>query len=102
MHEQVAKKCTSNFVRGSMKVLITGGAGFLGLHLATKLADQGHEVSLLDVADFDSAEYPAGVRFHKGDVRDVKLLYSLMEGIDAVVLAAAALPLWKPEEIFSA
>ena len=84
-----------------MKVLITGGAGFFGLHLANKLATQGHQVALLDIADFLPEEYPAGVSFHKGDVRDVKLLYTLMNGMDAVVHAAAALPLWKPEEIFS-
>src|SRR5919108_6028619 len=85
----------------AMKVLITGGAGFFGLHLANKLAAQGHQVGLLDIADFLPEEYPSGVSFHNGDVRDVKLLYTLMDGIDAVVHAAAALPLWKPEEIFS-
>ncbi len=84
-----------------MKVLITGGAGFFGLHLANKLAAQGHTVALLDIADFDPQEYPAGVTFHRGDVRDVRLLHRLLEGMDAVVHAAAALPLWKPQEIFS-
>lgn len=84
-----------------MRVLITGGAGFFGLHMATKLANQGHHVELLDIAVFNTEEYPAGVIFHTGDVRDVKLLYKLCEGMDAVVHAAAALPLWKPADIFS-
>jgi nucleoside-diphosphate-sugar epimerase len=84
-----------------MKVFITGGAGFLGLHLANKLAAQGHQLTLLDIADFDPAEYPSNISFHTGDVRDVKRLYALLEGQDAVIHAAAALPLWKPAEIMS-
>lgn len=84
-----------------MKVLITGGAGFLGLHLANKLAAQGHALTLVDIADYDPAEYAPGIRFENGDVRDVKRMYALMEGQDAVIHAAAALPLWKPSEIIS-
>jgi nucleoside-diphosphate-sugar epimerase len=84
-----------------MRVLITGGAGFFGLHMANKLAAQDHRVELLDIAPFIPEEYPAGVKFHQGDVRDIALLHRLMEGMDAVVHAAAALPLWKPADIFS-
>jgi nucleoside-diphosphate-sugar epimerase len=84
-----------------MRVLITGGAGFFGLHMATKLANQGHRVSLLDLAPYDTEEYPAGITFHTGDVRNAKLLYDLMDGVDGVVHAAAALPLWKPADIFT-
>lgn len=84
-----------------MRVLITGGAGFFGLHMANKLANQGHHVELLDIAVFNTEEYPHGVKFHTGDVRDVRLLYRILEGMDAVIHAAAALPLWKAEDIFS-
>ncbi|NJP04637.1 MAG: NAD(P)-dependent oxidoreductase [Chloroflexaceae bacterium] len=84
-----------------MRILITGGAGFLGLHLAGQLARQGHQLVLLDIQDFVEDEYPEGVRCYRGDVRDVRLLYQLMEGVDAIVHAAAALPLWKAEEILS-
>lgn len=84
-----------------MRVLITGGAGFLGLHLTHKLTEKGHQVALVDIADYHPDEYPAGVTFHHGDVRDPKRLHELMDGIDAVIHAAAALPLWKKEDIYS-
>ncbi len=84
-----------------MQILVTGGAGFLGLHLANKLANQGHQVILLDIATFRTEEYPAGVKFHTGDVRNATLLNQLLEGCDGIVHAAAALPLWKPQEIIS-
>lgn len=84
-----------------MHILITGGAGFLGLHLALKLSEQGHQLTLLDMSPIESDEYPGGIKSYTGDVRDVKLLYHLMHGVDAVVHAAAALPLWKPSDIFS-
>ncbi len=84
-----------------MRVLITGGAGFFGLHMANKLASQGHQVELLDIAVYNTEEYPTGIKFHTGDVRDVKLLHTLLDQMDGVVHAAAALPLWKPKDIFT-
>ncbi len=84
-----------------MRVLITGGAGFFGLHTATKLAAAGHQVELLDIAPYETSDYPPGTVFHTGDVRDVKLVHSLLDGIDGIVHAAAALPLWKAADIHS-
>jgi len=85
----------------SMKVLITGGAGFLGLHLADFFCRKGNRVTLVDIADFDKKEYPSQCRFVKADVRDNRLIGKVMVGHDAVVHAAAALPLWPAKEIFS-
>ena len=95
-----------------MRVLITGGAGFFGLHMARKLLMDGHEVVLLDIADFDPAEYqtlgeplPEGwerrVDFIKGDVRDPKAVDKVLENVDVVIHAAAALPLWHPRDIIT-
>ena len=83
-----------------MKFLITGGAGFLGINLCRYLADRKHAVRSLDVAEFD---YPDKDRFKvfKGDVRDRNALRQAMKGVDVVVHTAAALPLYKPKEIFS-
>lgn len=80
--------------------LITGGAGFLGINLARFLLDRGHTVTSLDIADFD---YPERDRVNaiKGDIRDRKAVDRAMQGIDIVVHAAAALPLYSREDIFS-
>ncbi len=85
------------------RVLITGGAGFLGLHVARKFAEQGVEhILLIDIAPFARHEYPEQCQFIQGDVRDTELLDALArrEPIDAVVHGAAALPLWDPAEIY--
>lgn len=83
-----------------MKIAVTGGAGFLGYHVAQKLASQGHQMRMLDIAPFIEQEYPSGAELIKLDTRDQPGCRKAMEGIDAVVHAAAALPLWKKSEIF--
>ena len=84
-----------------MKILITGGAGFLGLHLARFFYQKKYEVYLLDIADFDKREYPQQCHFIIADIRDVQSINRLYKNIkpDYVIHAAAALPLWKSEEI---
>lgn len=84
-----------------MRVLLTGGAGFFGFHMANKLLQHGHEVVLLDIADYIVEDYIGPVSFNKGDVRDRALVDRMMRGVDAVIHAAAALPLWPRREIFS-
>ena len=84
-----------------MRVFITGGSGFLGFHMANKLLEKGYEVKLYDIADYDPNDYIKEVEFVKGDVRDYESLKNAMRGTDAVIHAAAALPLWKPYDIFS-
>ncbi|HXF68684.1 MAG TPA: NAD(P)-dependent oxidoreductase [Thermoflexus sp.] len=84
-----------------MRVLLTGGAGFFGFHMANKLLQHGHEVVLLDIADYIVEDYIGPVSFNKGDVRDRELVDRMMRGVDAVIHAAAALPLWPRREIFS-
>ena len=83
-----------------MRIAITGGAGFLGYHLANRLALQGIEVVLLDIAKFDPSEYPGNVICHNVDVRNAAALQSALKGADVVIHAAAALPLWRRKEIF--
>ncbi|MFU8803560.1 MAG: NAD-dependent epimerase/dehydratase family protein [Bradymonadaceae bacterium] len=83
--------------------LITGGAGFLGLHVARKFAEKGDcRLVLLDIAPFHEKEYPEDSAFVLGDVRDVTLMDRLFEEYEpeAIVHGAAALPLWKPTEIY--
>jgi nucleoside-diphosphate-sugar epimerase len=83
-----------------MKFLITGGAGFLGINLCRYLKKRGHFVRSIDIADFD---YPDKSQYDviNGDIRDRTAVRKAMNGIDVVVHAAAALPLYSKEEIYS-
>ncbi len=72
---------------------ISGGAGFLGLHLARRLLADGHTVRTLDVAPLDDAELELSVQELRGDVREPGKARELVEGADVLVHAAAALPI---------
>ena len=72
---------------------ISGGAGFLGLHLARRLLADGHDVRTLDVVSLDDAELERSVDELRGDVRDRDSVGKLVQGADLVVHAAAALPI---------
>jgi len=72
---------------------ISGGAGFLGLHLARRLLADGHAVRTLDVVPLDDAELERSVEELRGDVRDPARARELVDGADVLVHAAAALPI---------
>jgi nucleoside-diphosphate-sugar epimerase len=80
--------------------LITGGAGFLGINLTRYLLARGHHVVSLDIADFNYPERDR-IKAIKGDIRDRSSVDRAMEGVQIVVHTAAALPLYKKEDIFS-
>src|SRR5918999_1563945 len=72
---------------------ISGGAGFLGLHLARRLLADGEAVRTLDVAPLDEPELERGVDELRGDIRDPLRARRLVERAEVVVHAAAALPI---------
>ncbi|MGI8421793.1 MAG: NAD-dependent epimerase/dehydratase family protein [Gaiellaceae bacterium] len=76
-----------------MLYAITGGAGFLGLHLSRRLLADGHAVRSLDVAPLDDAGLEGSVEELRGDVRDRARVAELVAGADVVIHAAAALPI---------
>ena len=84
-----------------MKYLITGGSGFLGINLIRHLYGKGHEIVSLDIADFDYPDMKNKIRIIKGDIRDKAVVEEANKNIDIVVHTAAALPLYKPEDILS-
>jgi len=80
-----------------MRVLITGGAGFIGSHVADRLLAEGHEVRALD--NLDPQVHPgsrrpeyldASVELQIGDVRDHGAVARALDGVDTVVHFAAA------------
>ncbi len=81
-----------------MRWAISGGAGFLGLHLARRLLADGHDVRTLDLAPLDDAQLEASVDELRGDVRDPSAAARLVDGADVLVHAAAALPIQASRE----
>jgi nucleoside-diphosphate-sugar epimerase len=81
-----------------MRWAITGGAGFLGLHLARRLLEDGHDVRTLDLAPLDDAELEQNVEEVRGDVRDLSAAARLVQNADVLVHAAAALPIQASRE----
>src|SRR5437763_9521934 len=81
-----------------MRWVISGGAGFLGLHLERRLLADGHEVRTLDVVPLDDPGLEASVEELRGDVRDPADARLLVEGADVLVHAAAALPIQASRE----
>ncbi len=85
-----------------MNILVTGGAGFFGINFIRHVLAQTRTgtVTSLDFAPFD---YPERNRVHQvtGDIRDRAAVDRALDGVDVVVHAAAALPLYTPREIFT-
>ena len=84
-----------------MKYLVTGGSGFLGINLIRYLYSKGHNIVSLDLEEFNYPDIKDKINHVVGDIRDKSKVNEVMQEIDIVVHTAAALPLYKPEEIFS-
>jgi len=75
-----------------MRVLITGGCGFVGTNLVARLnADGGHQVRVFDNESLGKREFLADldVEFVHGDLRDADAIAAAVEGMDVVVHLAA-------------
>jgi len=81
-----------------MKVLVTGGSGFLGINLVRYLLGRGYDVRVIDIAPFDYPE-KSEIEFMLGDIRDMNAVDKAVKDVDVVVHAAAALPLYTKKEI---
>jgi UDP-glucose 4-epimerase len=82
-----------------MRVLITGGAGFLGSHLANRLVGEGHTVLVLDdLTAGDPRRLTSEVLFTRGNVKDVPKLWTLLQDVDCVYHLAARVRV--PESIY--
>ena len=79
-----------------MKILITGGAGFIGSHTADALLAKGHQVRVLDILQepvHRGGQKPVyldpAIEFIRGDVRDEATMLAALRGVDAVYHLAA-------------
>src|SRR5687767_12228977 len=81
---------------GRMKVFITGGAGFIGSHLAEQLVARGDRVLVLDdlstgqMANLDGLVGHPGFEYRIGSALDLPLVTELMDRCDVTVHLAAA------------
>jgi UDP-glucose 4-epimerase len=75
-----------------MKILVTGGAGYIGSHMAKLLVETGAEVTVLDDLSTGHAEAAGRANFVRGDIADVPATRDLLKkrGIEAVVHFAAS------------
>jgi len=73
-----------------VRILITGGAGFLGSALANTLVSANHEVMVLDdLSAGDPARLDPRVLFHRGSITNRPKLWTLLQGVDCVYHLAA-------------
>ena len=78
-----------------MKILVTGGSGFLGHAICTMLRARGDEVIAYQRGESDSLE-KLGVSIIRGSVADAELLQNSLHGVDAVIHTAAKAGIWGP------
>lgn len=78
-----------------MRVLVTGGAGFIGSHLVARFLEEGFQVRVLDSLEARvhphgrPSDFPGDVDFMEGDVTDRHALLAALQGVDIVSHQAA-------------
>ncbi|MDB5481046.1 MAG: UDP-glucose 4-epimerase, partial [Caulobacteraceae bacterium] len=81
-------------------VLVTGGAGYIGSHMALALCDAGREAVVIDnLSNGDIAAIPAGVTFHRGDVADAELVRRVIRRHDVGLVMHFAGSVSLPESL---
>jgi len=73
-----------------MKVLVTGGAGYVGSHAVRELLSAGHDVVIYDNLSTGHREFAAGLPLIVGDIGDYQLVMRSLDGVDAVMHFAAS------------
>jgi UDP-glucuronate 4-epimerase len=91
VHKFLTPGASTSMVRGFMKILITGGAGFIGSHVGRHFAAQGHHIVVLD--DFNDYYAPAVKRANLGErLPEAEVIEGDIRDKEAVARAFAARP----------
>ena len=74
-----------------MKVIVTGGAGFIGSHIVDKLVEEGHDITIIDneSADNDVFYWHPETTHLKADITEYEEIVDAFEGVDVVFHLAA-------------
>jgi UDP-glucose 4-epimerase len=81
-----------------MKVLVTGGAGSIGLAVVRTLIREGHGVTIFDLAEqVERTQIPEGVRIFKGSILDPVAIHNALHGQEYVIHLAARLGVKRTE-----
>lgn len=82
-----------------MKILVTGGGGFLGQHIIDKLLDKGHQITNLSRGDYPEL-IEKGVRCIRGSINDPNILVKAVADQEAVFHVASKVAMWGKYEDF--
>jgi nucleoside-diphosphate-sugar epimerase len=86
-----------------MRILVTGGNGFVGRHVVSALKARGDGVRVLALPGEDTSWLERrGVAVHRGDIREPGSLVAPMERVDAVLHLAAMMDVWRPLDDYRA
>ena len=86
-----------------MEILVTGGNGFVGLHLVSALQERGDSVRVLALPAEDTSRLEQrGVAVYRGDICQPETLVAPMHGVEGVLHLAAMMDVWRPMEDYYA
>lgn len=87
----------TNLTRASPLALVTGGAGYIGLHVVREMLDRGWRVRVLDLPAERLQHVPPPAEVCEGDIRSENCVRRALPGCDAVIHLAANPNLWLPD-----
>ncbi|PIN76967.1 NAD-dependent dehydratase [Candidatus Woesearchaeota archaeon CG10_big_fil_rev_8_21_14_0_10_36_11] len=90
---ELLNELNSHHTKDVKKVLVVGGAGYIGSTLCHKLIDKGYDVRVLDKMTFGHSPLAelrklSSFELYEGDLRNITTITSALEGVDAVILLA--------------